>query len=348
MGSDWSQEDYDRVSLVAYEDSLKQSCLFPDVGIDESLLKYSGLISAAALQSYSDELINSVPGYAEKLVSGFGQLTSVPNAVGLGALVISMILDICIKSTRQSSVDSYSMLRRVFGEEKASAVRDTMSEYLKRHHIYINNEQRLLEDLRTLELQLSGHLTTLRNSLLYDGQMSSRGLKIWVNGASFHVQMLIHEARLKTQAGERVSDYVVSISNAIDRYVRYLDDLLEKYKTYRTSTTQTWGLSGMCKDCRRQCHLQNTETGCEYELRQTDFCTCYDIYCFSDTQPNLIKAYVNHVVSKYEPITGLRSHFSNIKNNLNSLINQHDSFTLPPRTRHRFVRLGLVPPASSP
>nr|XP_020467825.1 uncharacterized protein LOC109966921 [Monopterus albus] len=331
MGSDWSQEDYDRVSLVAYEDSLQQPGLFPDVGIDESLLKYSGLNSAAALQSYFDELIDNVPGYFEKLVSVFGELTSVPHAVGLGALVISTILDICIKSTRQSSVDSYSMLRRVFGEEKASAVRDTMSEYLKRHRIYINNEQRLLKDLRTLELQLSGHLTTLRNSLLYDGQMSSRGFKIWVNGASFHVQMLIHEARLKTQAGERESDYV-SISNAIDVYVQDLDELLEKYKTYRTSTTKTGGRAGIpMYGIERECHLQNTETGCEYKLRQTDFC-CYGIVGFSDEQPNMIKAYVNHVFSKYEPIASLRSHFSNIKNNLNSLINQHDSFTLPPRT----------------
>ncbi|GLD71176.1 uncharacterized protein AKAME5_002249700 [Lates japonicus] len=71
-----------------------------------------------------------------------------------------------------------------------------MSEYLKRHRMFVTNEQRLREELRRLEGQLSGHLTILKNSLLYDGQMSSRGFKIWVNGASFHVQMLIHEARL--------------------------------------------------------------------------------------------------------------------------------------------------------
>ncbi|XP_078105599.1 uncharacterized protein LOC144517375 isoform X2 [Sander vitreus] len=205
MGIEYSQEDYDNAALQIYDDVLQhQPCLLPDIGIDESLLKYSGSDSNAALQAYSNEVLSEtladeVPGYIEKVGSAFGSLTSVPNAVGLGALVISMIIEIIIKGDSQSSDHAYSLLRRVFGEEKASSVRDTMSEYLKRHRMFMNNDQRLREEIRRLEHQLSNHLTILRNSLLHDGQMSSRGFKIWVNGAAFHVQMLIHEARLNIQ-----------------------------------------------------------------------------------------------------------------------------------------------------
>ncbi|KAM7401512.1 hypothetical protein PAMP_016821 [Pampus punctatissimus] len=219
MGSRHSSEDYERYSLELYELALQSTCVLPDVGIDKSLLKYSGVNSNAALQAYSNELVNSVPDFIERLGSSLGSFTSIPNAVGLGALVISMIMEICLMTSEQPSEDSYSMLRRVFGEEKASGVRDTMSEYLKRHRMFINDRQQLQKEMQRLEKQLSGHLTILRNSLLHDGQMSSRGFKIWVNGASFHLQMLIHEARLNVQAGKRASGYLYTIKTTTDIYL---------------------------------------------------------------------------------------------------------------------------------
>ncbi|GLD71178.1 uncharacterized protein AKAME5_002249900 [Lates japonicus] len=221
--------------LAWYEASLQSQCVLPDVGIDESLLKYSGLNSNTELQVYSNGLLTSVPGYITRLGSILGAVTSLPNAVGLGALVISMIMEIAIKSTAQTTDHSYSIIRRVFGEEKASSVRDTMSEYLRRHRVFVTNEQRLREELRRLETQLSGHLTILKNSLMLDGQMSSRGFKIWVNGASFHVQMLIHEARLNIQTGQPASRYINQIKAAITVYEQELDDLLKKYKDYKSN-----------------------------------------------------------------------------------------------------------------
>ncbi|KAK2915597.1 hypothetical protein Q8A73_006191 [Channa argus] len=236
MGSEVSH-DYEGISLNFYETALQHQCLLPDVGIDDSLLKYSGLNSTSELQTYSNELVNIVPGFITNLGSNLASFNSVPNAVGLGALVISLIIELIVKGDSQKTDDSYDMMRRVFGEEKASAVRDTMSEYLKRHHMFMNSEQRLRDELRTLERQLSGHLTVLKNSLLQDGQMSTRGFKIWVNGASFHVQMLVHEARLNSQ---RSSHQVDTINITISLYLRDLNNLLEKYKSYRTSTTSTY------------------------------------------------------------------------------------------------------------
>ncbi|KAI9540617.1 hypothetical protein NQZ68_038990 [Dissostichus eleginoides] len=38
--------------------TLGDQCVLPDVGIDESLLKYSGTDSNTALQAYSNEMVN--------------------------------------------------------------------------------------------------------------------------------------------------------------------------------------------------------------------------------------------------------------------------------------------------
>ncbi|KAF1392309.1 hypothetical protein PFLUV_G00051460 [Perca fluviatilis] len=209
--------NFDNVALLLYNAALQhqQPCILPDIGIDDFLVKYSGNDSNSVLQAYSNEMLSEtvldkVPEYIEKLGSAIGNLDSVPHAVGLGALVISMIIEIAIQSSTQRSDHTYSMLQRVFGEEKASSVGDTMSVYLRRHHVFLNNDQRLQEEIRRLEHQLSNHLTILRNSLLLHGQMSSRGFKIWVNGAALHVQMLIHEAQLNIQTGTPASDYVMS------------------------------------------------------------------------------------------------------------------------------------------
>ncbi|CAK6979079.1 uncharacterized protein LOC121891817 [Scomber scombrus] len=316
MGSGYSQEHYDRIALDLYETASGRTCILPDVGLDESVLKYSGLNSSAALQVYSNELVNSVPGFVERLGSSLGSLNSIPNAVGLGALVISLIMEICMKSSTEPTEDSYSMFKRVFGEEKASSVQNRMSESVKRYRAFMNNNQRLWKELDRLELQLSQDLTNLINSLLHDNQMSSRGFKIWVNGAAFHLQMMIHEAWLKDQAGERSSDNVDSIKITIDMYLDDLDNLLKKYKTYHTSIASIhyfsyYGPGSVAIDST--CNLENTETKCKIKILSDGGCSYSDV----------LQGYVKNVFSKHEPITSLRNYFSNIKNNIDSHINQH-------------------------
>ncbi|XP_049442408.1 uncharacterized protein LOC125894812 isoform X4 [Epinephelus fuscoguttatus] len=320
----YTQEDFDRYSYQVYQATLQRTCFLPDVGIDESLLKYSGINSNAVLQSYSNELVSMVPDYIEKFGSSLGAVTSFPNAVGLGALVISMIMELIMKSRTETTEDSYSMFRRVFGEEKASSVRDTMSEYVRRHRMFMINDQLLQEELMRLERQLSKDLTILRNSLLHDQQMSTRGFKIWVNGASFHVQMLIHRARLNTRTGRQISDNVHTIETAISLYLMDLDRLLEKYKTHMSNSI-TIKYEEFCfpVGCIA-CVIENDDGNCKGST-ETPYT---DGPC---GEPDFKMAYINQIVSNYEPISGLKSHFSNIKNNLNSLINQRGSFTLPSR-----------------
>ncbi|KAF7709790.1 hypothetical protein C0J45_3064 [Silurus meridionalis] len=91
---------------------------------------------------------------------------NVPNAVGLCALVISILLDIAIGSlVKSGNVDNkLGMMRRVFAEEKASGVRDSMEEYIKRLGMYLHQPTKALEETERLERQLSEQLTRLKNS----------------------------------------------------------------------------------------------------------------------------------------------------------------------------------------
>nr|XP_040060950.1 uncharacterized protein LOC120835794 [Gasterosteus aculeatus aculeatus] len=348
MGSgsscEYSQEIYDSCALNIYERALRETCIIPDVGLDRSLLKYSGLNSNAELQTYSDGLVNQIPEYVEKLGSSLSSCTLFPNAVGLGALMISMIIDISMKSHVATSDDSYSKFLQAFGEEKASGVRDTVSEYVKRHRMYLTDNRHLQGELERLEIQLSNHLTILRNSLLLDGQMRSRGLKIWVNGASFHVQMLIHQARLNHTTGISSKGYVHVIQAALTTYLQDLDQLLEKHRKDFAGHTAVGhemncgGDNSCLSGLMSVCSLQNPNIMCLFQLQPAgkDLCIStsnYQVYGSGGTLDHNTKqlsdSFINHIFSKHPPLAGLKSHFSNIKNNLNYYINQHDEFTLP-------------------
>ncbi|XP_034081618.1 zinc transporter ZIP11-like [Gymnodraco acuticeps] len=118
------------------------------------------------------------------------------------------------------------MLQRVFADEKAKEVRDLMDEYLKRLQINLGKPQLQLAETRQIELVLSAQLTRLKNSMLVDGHMNSMLLKQWVNGAAFHTQMLIHQARLEEADGSRAvraaGVYQQQLNVIIDRYKKYL------------------------------------------------------------------------------------------------------------------------------
>ncbi|XP_017576855.1 uncharacterized protein LOC108441699 [Pygocentrus nattereri] len=248
MGNRNSKKEKEKEHIVSMMFNLaKQSGMIPDIGIDESLVKFSGLNSAAQLKSYSSDLLRDLEGKAPDYVTNLGSaLTTfkhVPNAVGLGALVISVMLDLIIRSLaeEQHSDSTLNMVRRVFGEEKASGIRDSMDEYIKRLSMHVNDPLKALEETECLEKQLSDQLTRLRNSMLHEDQMSTRSMKHWTNGAAFHLQMLVHSARLKMAVNNSscemdLQGHVTSVSTVTDFYQKHLHELLEKYTSYKRST----------------------------------------------------------------------------------------------------------------
>ena len=93
-----------------------------------SILKYSGLNSTQVLDDYRDQVLYSgdfsdAAAVVEKLGSALGGLKMVPNAVGLGAIIISIILETVGKTLGKESMGTAEMLQRVFAQEKANEVR---------------------------------------------------------------------------------------------------------------------------------------------------------------------------------------------------------------------------------
>lgn len=80
------------------------------------------------LDDYRDQVLysegfNEAAVIVEKLGSALGGLKLVPNAVGLGAFMISIILETFGKSLGKQTMGTADMLQRVFAQEKANEVR---------------------------------------------------------------------------------------------------------------------------------------------------------------------------------------------------------------------------------
>ncbi|KAJ4940405.1 hypothetical protein JOQ06_026708 [Pogonophryne albipinna] len=252
--------------LERFSDALFASKNWHGIGIESSLLSYSGLNSTDELVSYRDQVSN-VPSAVEKLGSALAGLATVPNAVGLGALVISMILETVLKSLGKETMGTAEMLQRVFADEKAK-----------------------------------------ENSMLVDGQMNSRLLKQWVNGAAFHTQMLIHQARLEVADGSRAVQ-------AAGVYQRQLNVIMDKYKTYLNGITRI-------RDERIprgpfSCYLLFNEE----PLPRDEIAKCNGLSRVTKTE------LVEHLFSK-EQISWTKSYFSDLAADIPTLVRQHATFQI--------------------
>ncbi|KAJ8411238.1 hypothetical protein AAFF_G00172440 [Aldrovandia affinis] len=299
----------------------------PDLGIDRSLLVYSGLNSTAVLQDYSGQLrqhpeINA-NAYTKDVATALGGFTSIPNAVGLSALLISIVIELAFAFRRsEPSEDAAGLLRRVFAEEKSSAVRDLLHEYVNRYGMYLHDEKRMLEETQRLEHQLSAQLTRLRNSMLLDGHVSSRALKQWVNGAAFHAQMVIHIARL----GEGDSAPPRAV---ITRYRTEAKKLLSRYKEYKAPKFWVQYSAGLsCQKSARRKRLFGAYTMactmCDSELGTAVFLT--EPHRPEECNNGLVEAYLDHMFSVSDQIPGMEKYFSELDINLDELIAQHGTF----------------------
>ncbi|XP_076870068.1 uncharacterized protein LOC143521268 [Brachyhypopomus gauderio] len=329
MGTSTSHE-LDDVSTAGLFRLAQSVDMMPDIGIDATLIKYSGTDSAAVLREYSNHLriLSTANGYVDKLGSTLISYSGAVNSVGLAALVISFMLDLAMRPAATDSGDTLNMLRRVFAEEKASDVRDSMHEYMKRLGMHLRDPVKALEDTERLEKQLSGQLTRLRNSMLHDNQMSSRSMKHWVNGAAFHSQMLVHAARLKTTSTNSDFDvYLNSVRAAVDMYRNDLRDLLNKYKDYKRSTIlmdeplRYSCVKYGCKDVK--CEMKDDET-----KTSLNFLYYINFWEFTPNCYGLFTDYVNYMFTDWNQIKELNEYFTNLKDNTRELIKQHDTFNV--------------------
>ncbi|XP_048866795.1 uncharacterized protein LOC125740094 [Brienomyrus brachyistius] len=338
MGYSYSKEEED-IMISGMFRIAETYGVIPDITIDDSLLMYSGLNSTSVLEQHSSQmvsdLVSKVPNYMTNLGSSLSAFNLVPNAVGLGALIISFLLDLTVSSLVPVPEDSpLNMMQRVFAEEKASGVRDSMDEYLKRLRKYLWEPGQALEETKRLEKQLSEQLTRLTNSMLKDGQMSSRAMKIWANGAAFHAQMLIHEARLMmagygSKEEKNLDVRVASVHNMLNHYQKDLEKLLKEYKSYKRTNMQI-----TYKDCvtpytyfclDKKCYIYDKELGKSTNDRPRTV-SDYDFerhFCSKS-----LDAYINYMFSNWGQIKKLSEYFTVLNTNIRELITQNRNFTM--------------------
>ncbi|XP_018613185.1 uncharacterized protein LOC108937637 [Scleropages formosus] len=334
--------------------------LLPDVSIDKSLLEFSHQNSISLLyskfsvqlqcsdwQEQLKRLGSKVPGLVKDAGTKLASYTPFPLAVGLGAIVISMLCEKILDFHKSDSESSaLLLLQRIFAEEKEMEVKNLMEEYLKRHMMYVFDMKKVQEELVTMERQLSFQLTRLKNSMK-DGNMSSRSLKIWVNGAAFHVQMLIHLVRL----GQGDS---TPVQAAIQSYQEDVEVLLNRYKEYKATTIiiehSPFALFYIVKNFTETVSgikpagfLLGTVAGVltpipaiyfnfyrikDKELGKEVFqISVVDLYSDNDKRA-LTEAFLDHMFSNFEQITRLKEYFSTTANNLDKLIAEQGDFDI--------------------
>ncbi|XP_073350727.1 uncharacterized protein [Pagrus major] len=226
MGSGMSEEERRETTRDNLEKDVKKFRKCPDVTVNRAVVMFCSSSSSELLQQHlSDRKQRNYPAadWLKRLAEKLANLSPDPKLAGLGALAIAVFIDI-ISASSSSSETVKEALRCAFAEEKASEVWDHIDECLKRCTMHIDNTEELGPDIRRIEVQLSAAITKLKNSMVRDGHMTSGALKAWVNGAAFHIQMLIHLVRL---GGTQSCDPVERLLSA---YLSDLDLLFKKHR----------------------------------------------------------------------------------------------------------------------
>lgn len=282
--------------------------------INETIKMFTSLESSDNLTQHYEKRKMETGGHAadwtKSLMEKLGALTPAPELAGLGALAIAIIIDIIIDNSSGPPEESTKeALRCVFAEEKASEVWDHIDECLKRCVMHINNTEELVGDIRRIEVQLSAAITRLKNSMVRDGHMTSEALKAWVNGAAFHIQVLIHLVRL---GGIQSCD---PVERLISAYLSDLDLLFKKHKEV---------IRGKCKTFREKSPgPELLVTGRLYlvddnsERHEMSHGLTFGQYCevYYDRR---------YVRQKLETQT----YFSDVRRNLQQLVDQRGSFNV--------------------
>lgn len=205
-----------------------QRFTFDDLAIDPTIVIFSGLQSNKFLHEKSSSHFKNCPARMKELVVAGKALSAYPNAVGIGAVLIYWMLEEFIAAKTSSINDSTSNLKKVFAKEKESQIYNVIQSFFDRFKMFLRDSAKLQEETRIFERKLGSKLKALKNSLL-SGHMSSSGFKVWVNGAAFHIQMLIHLVRLERGDSEPVK---VAIGN----YQRDLDEIIDSFIKFKRNT----------------------------------------------------------------------------------------------------------------
>lgn len=137
--------------------------------------------------------------------------------------------------------------------------------------------------------------------------MSTKFLKQWVNGAAFHTQMLIHEARMEGGDGARAKQ-------AVAFYKGELDQLLQRYKTYLKPYIYVTYYTVTVGCCLY--YDENPDLG-----RLVDCFDTQEEHCVTDNE-------VFEDLFTKRQLTEAKTYFSDLEANVQTLISQSGTFLI--------------------
>ncbi|XP_041633641.1 uncharacterized protein LOC121503361 isoform X1 [Cheilinus undulatus] len=278
----------------------------PDLKVNQSIVMFSSLTSTDSLKQHYEkrrmEAGDCAEDWIKNLAEKLAAFTSEPELAGLGALAVAVLIDIISFSPPEESIKE--ALRSVFAEEKASEVWDLIDECLKRYRMHINHKKELRSDIKRVEEQLSVALTKLKNSIVRDGHVTNQAMKIWVNGAAFHIQMLIHLERLGgTQNCDPIKNLITDYKEDLDAVFKKHEEMIKgkcRWDRYEESSGFSDAVIGY------DFYLINEESVC-YLIGEGG----YDRY---------LEAYYDERYGKQK--SEIKKHFSEVEQNLPELICQ--------------------------
>ncbi|XP_073350862.1 uncharacterized protein [Pagrus major] len=301
MGNGMSEEERRDREKRAMDEFASHISEGPDLRVNKTIKMFTSLDSSDHLRQHYEKRKEEAGSRAEdcikSLMEKLGDLTPAPELAGLGALAIAVLID--MDSSGPPEESTKEALRRVFAEEKASEVWD-----------HIDNTEELGADIRRIEVQLSAAITKLKNSMVRDGHVTPEALKAWVNGAAFHIQMLIHLVRL---GGTQSCDPVERLLSA------YLSDLDLLFKKHREMI-------------RGKCEIDREYNSSYSEMDPWDFYLVDEDSVLHLLSPSgltfeqYFEAYYNrrYITQKLETQT----YFSDVRRNLQQLVDQTGSFNV--------------------
>lgn len=145
--------------------------------------------------------------------------------------------------------------------------------------------------------------------------LSSHSLKHWTNGAAFHLQMLIHAARLKqngTVDEAHLTVQMASIISVLNSYQFDLEELLKKYKTYIRSN-----IFIVILPVNRR-HFPARVGDKEFGKITVSFLRW----------KTRADEYVDYMFDNPAQLKELKCYFSNLKENIKDLIMQNNEFNM--------------------
>ncbi|XP_058510074.1 uncharacterized protein LOC131475773 [Solea solea] len=277
----------------------------PDLTVDKNIVMFCGLESSKKLKGHFEKRKSqSFPtaDWIKRLAEVLAGLVLDPKLAGLGALSVAITIDILSASPDGTQ----KALEKVFADQKANTVWNLVDECLKRCRAYIDDGDKLRSNIGRNEVELSAALTTLKNSMLAEKQISSQAVRAWVNGVAFHIQMMIHLVRLGG-----ISNYD-PVTRYLTIYQKEVDQVLKQHRVMIES--KCW-----CK--------MNSEMEAFSMQPATQFLVDEDSvpHLFDDGDYDThLKAFYEHRYGRQE--SAIKQYFRDVEQNLHGLVHQEGKF----------------------